>query len=757
MGKYKYPLLGLISVSILLSIYYGQFIANADYISFGAFGDGYKNYYTLAYYLKNDSGAHFSGMNYPYGENVIYTDNQPLIAWLLKPITKLFPSILNHIQAIIIWLLVIGYLITYWIIYRILLRFKLPSIFAALFSVFIVMLSPQIARLNGHFSLGYTFFIPLLIWLLICLTDSKYSPRYLFYMCLLLSAGIFVHPYYFAISALFILSLSVVMAVGANGLANRALAFAPLISIVVAFALFKTYIIFTDSIVDRPSSPWGFVMSRSTIADILLHPASIIYSGLIQVLPKAKIVFHGEGTAYIGILGILTCVFYLLYTLLPSFKRKLEYFNVPNLSTALFIASIPVLLFAMAFPFSINPWFESLFVYMPSTIKQFRAAGRFSWVFYYVASICTAILFYRVYVSIHRKWIAVIVLGIGITIWFIDVNTVNIYMRKNVTAYKMDNYEQHDVGVVVEQLAAKGCSIDSFQAILPIPFFLNGSEKIYIETPHAFFDMRLSNVTGLPIVGGQMSRTSIAQTFRLANLFSGPYVRKDILLDFNNAKPLLMYVRNNDKYTATEVELISRGKLLYENGDDKYYILPLDAFGDSIAITKQSLNARDSELVTYSNYQSLDSVDNVIIKTFDDQVEDNAFIGGGALYSAEEQVWLYGDTLPNAIDGAVYEVSLWMYADKRVAAFPVLYVNQVDVNGNEIEKYECEAKFSTNTYNNWVRADMAFTLHSRNNKIYISGSGEYATYDELMIRPIRTNVVTHKTSSDCMYNNFPIY
>src|SRR5689334_14984678 len=47
-------------------------------------GDGEKNYFTLAWYVLHDKGWHFSGMNYPYGENIIYTDNQPILAMLLR-------------------------------------------------------------------------------------------------------------------------------------------------------------------------------------------------------------------------------------------------------------------------------------------------------------------------------------------------------------------------------------------------------------------------------------------------------------------------------------------------------------------------------------------------------------------------------------------------------------------------------------------------------------------------------------------------
>ncbi|HMU69713.1 MAG TPA: hypothetical protein PKC38_06885, partial [Chitinophagales bacterium] len=37
-------------------------------------GDAFKNYYTPAWYVANDKGDRFTGMNYPYGEHVVFTD-----------------------------------------------------------------------------------------------------------------------------------------------------------------------------------------------------------------------------------------------------------------------------------------------------------------------------------------------------------------------------------------------------------------------------------------------------------------------------------------------------------------------------------------------------------------------------------------------------------------------------------------------------------------------------------------------------------
>lgn len=161
-------------------------------------------------------------------------------------------------------------------------------------------MSPQIIRLNGHYSLGYSFFFPLLILLLLRFLSSD---RWLCIagLTLLLSLFIFIHPYYFAISALFILCLIIVVLVTNKNVKPLKL----LLPVVVSFALFKWYLLLTDSITDRTSIPWGFVMSRSTIADILLQPNGFVYKTLCSLINCEKVIFHFEGQAYIGVVTIL--------------------------------------------------------------------------------------------------------------------------------------------------------------------------------------------------------------------------------------------------------------------------------------------------------------------------------------------------------------------------------------------------------------------------------------------------------------------
>ena len=46
--------------------------------------DGIKNYYTFLYQQKYGTGFHFMGMNYPFGENLIYVDAIPIFSTLMS-------------------------------------------------------------------------------------------------------------------------------------------------------------------------------------------------------------------------------------------------------------------------------------------------------------------------------------------------------------------------------------------------------------------------------------------------------------------------------------------------------------------------------------------------------------------------------------------------------------------------------------------------------------------------------------------------
>ena len=72
------------STIVFVFFYKSILLAPNDY-SFGYVGDASKNYYSVAYHLKNDSSyTYFQGGNYPFVEHVIYQDGQFLLASIMK-------------------------------------------------------------------------------------------------------------------------------------------------------------------------------------------------------------------------------------------------------------------------------------------------------------------------------------------------------------------------------------------------------------------------------------------------------------------------------------------------------------------------------------------------------------------------------------------------------------------------------------------------------------------------------------------------
>jgi hypothetical protein len=90
----------LLLPAVIIHQYYAKVFTCPSCFQFLDTGDGLKNYYTFAWSVIHDSGWHFTGMNYPYGEHVIYTDNQPLLALLLQWVHNHITPLDRHIIGI---------------------------------------------------------------------------------------------------------------------------------------------------------------------------------------------------------------------------------------------------------------------------------------------------------------------------------------------------------------------------------------------------------------------------------------------------------------------------------------------------------------------------------------------------------------------------------------------------------------------------------------------------------------------------------
>lgn len=79
-----YALLAFAISFLILFFFYHEVILHPNDYVFSDGGDGIKNYYTYLYHAKYDSlFFEFSGMNYPFKENVVFTDAHPLLSYLI--------------------------------------------------------------------------------------------------------------------------------------------------------------------------------------------------------------------------------------------------------------------------------------------------------------------------------------------------------------------------------------------------------------------------------------------------------------------------------------------------------------------------------------------------------------------------------------------------------------------------------------------------------------------------------------------------
>jgi len=215
-----------------------------------------------------------------------------------------------------------------------------------------------------------------------------------------------------------------------------------------------------------------------------------------------------------------------------------------------------------------------------SPIKQFRSLGRVAWVFYYVAGIWTVhrlYLYYR-YAKAHDHgrygYHFTLVCAVAAFAWMLDA-VVNIKdTKKGILNPTAASY----FGTATAQhWNNAGVRIQAHQAILPLPMMLIGSEKIGIEkgwnsSKHA---MIAGFSTGLPMIGGAMSRTSLEVSIRTAQLRADSLFPRTILEDLNRERNILL-LRSDEPLNMEEERLIGLGRPVYACAEYQLYSVAVD-------------------------------------------------------------------------------------------------------------------------------------------------------------------------------------
>ncbi|MBN1951029.1 MAG: hypothetical protein JW801_07485 [Bacteroidales bacterium] len=769
LSKRYLPLLALLLFSLvfIFSFYHRILLHPNDYM-FSTSGDGMKNYFTYAYHIKNSAGLfEFEGMNYPYGENFLYTDCHPVLAVSFKLLAEKFPFFSSHATGILNLLMIFSIFLTFFVCYFLLIELRLDRWFSVMFSMTIGIMAPQIFRLGGHFALSYSLVIPLFWFLAVRFEKRKSGSLILLFINSIF--WLFVHAYLGMIAISFLLSYLVFSFALHPARKKQLIRYAEAILVVIAsLAFYYLITVLTDSHEGRTSNPSGFFLYNAEPDDLFL-PNSKPLRPLFDKISGNGLKLEWEARSYVGLSTTLLSFGILLTGMLSIFRRKLrggfyEFFNHRILNVSL-LAALLCFLFAMGFPFKAFP---ALLEYMP-VIKQFRATGRFAWPLYFVLTSFAAFQFYKIAARMKvrfRPWYAsafiLLIFGFNL-VEGLPYHTFSAEsLSRNRNIFNPDNLE------IQQKEALQSIKDSSYQAILPLPFMYIGSESYSRPGNDAGmkYAMLLSYHTGTPILGARLTRTSIEESKRIVQVISPNYYEKALKNDLPSKKPFLI-VRAKTSISSNENRIYQKAVPVYSNSEFELLEISYEqVFRDERQTVIDQFEALFPDLSLKDGFYSADTSGFIFYDDFEHSPSGIHFRGEGAYSGLKKGVNTLAEFPPNTFRKAVtYHFSLWMHHGEPDALnlwFRILIEEKNPETGN-YRLAEIFPEHSETITDNWSLVEADFLVNDPSSTITIISKGKENSKaslhaDDLLIREKGTDIYRLESSDGTrlFYNNHEI-
>lgn len=710
-----------------LLIYFGYFypiLLSPNSVLSSITLDSLKNYYTFAFHIKNDSNwLEFCGMNYPYGEHIVYTDCQPIFTFLLK----LLPFTHSHVIGIMHCFLFFSFIITPLILLRIFRHFKLDDLTGALVALGITLLSPQFQKINaGHHALAYGFVIPLAFLLLLDYLKNKNNKTFVLlfsYNCLLF----LLHPYHGFSVSLFTLGGMIVNDIITREAGNNwnkllkafALGIFPMI-------LFKVFMSATDQHENRTTEPYGGPTMTENI-DTLLAPVYGPFKNTLQSI-FSNPTSHFEGHSYLGFFVIVLLLVFLV-SLCVRFKK------IAFKKEGLIILLPSLLLLFIAFG-----WHHTLLNVLnikSAALNQFRATCRFSWFFYFALPVFLTTTLYHSYNFNGVRRIAA-VLFLVFSFWeghyFFKMDEGSFWKFRNVFNAKQLNEEERTVLQEIKNIAP--------QALLPLPLFHGGSEMY--DRPGSNNSMIPSMIysfhSGVPILSGLMSRTSITETedyLQLLNFYKETKPAKEFLSDKD-----FLILKTKDPLLPAEEILAKKVNYFLRNDSLSIGKLPLKTLLERPTI-------EGAFHYDHSKLYAADSSEFVFIPTLPQKPFTSANM------KDYEKIFVLDSHL---VKSGKYVVSLRFHYQEKI--YRTLSCNLIITRGYGSYynwDHNVNIRYLSGFYKGYGIFEYQLLLDSASRYEFLLGGTEDQTYyiSDFMIRPFERTVVTTE-GKDTIINNYPV-
>lgn len=728
-------------------------------------GDGGKNIFTYLYHSIYEKGLHFQGMNYPYGEHIVYTDGQPILSVPLSYIK-------GHISipvalSIMWWTTTIGFILGIIFTTRILRHYKVSQALALVFAALIMACSPQLLRISGHYALAFSAVIPMLFWFTLQYRETgkhKY-PLYIFFTgCL----AAFMHPYFSAVTLIWCTFYALAhLLTSKDRIKARVLhTVTPMLAAVMVLGVFGIVMKLTDNITDRPAVPYGVLDHITHIKDIFSSGYSPFWAFIKEHSRFSKISYGGEGYTYFGLAVWVALIACLCTTIL---RRNKNTDNTTAFPAIWLIMAVMGLLLGCGAPFT---WGMAWLLNYASALRQFRTLGRFSWIAYYIITVYGAVLISYWYTTLRssgRGTPAIAILAAALAVWGAEAGGY-ISHAHNVVKQGYSNYNSFkslDEQSWPQFLGDKGYKSGNFQAILVLPFFATGSEKLWVSSNQYVTDwsiamgVKAGMQLQLPMMDIMMSRSSWAQTFAQVKTAGGPYTDKSalVLASTKSIKPMLLLHTDDAPLNPDQQFLINHsqhiGHFLHCNVyscDPRRILTVSDSmWAAALAIDKLPRTQTDTCIGCSGSW---------FIDHFDGSNYNTTPFGLGAKPASLQQTdILCNIPLTPASNNQLYEFSCWFQVPNNDYRSPKCVLELLDDKGSTIATANASTIESTdnliviphkylsspaNTY--WLRCNAYFNMpigaKTVRCRILNFAEQSFEAVDELMIRPADALIIS---------------
>jgi hypothetical protein len=720
--------------------------------------DGSKNTFTYLYECMHGNGVWFAGMNYPYGEHIVYTDGQPLIS---VPFAYFHHLTASQALAVDWWLIILGYIISVCVLFRILIRYRVRPISALLFAGLITVCTPQILRIQGHYALAFVCIIPLTFYWFMRYHDTlriKY-PVFVFIAGVCFS---FIHLYYMAMILIWVLGYTAGVLLGVRGnILDKLRKLSPIwVSIVAVFGVVSIIMKLTDPIKDRPLSPYNSFFDTCTH---LRQIVSFANSPLWQFAQYKHWVNNpstgGEGFVYAGVVVLLTLFISVIVLIVRKARRQPVLQSPDSFSPVWLVCAAVALCIGMGIPFIWRPdWMEHF-----AAFRQFRSLGRFSWIYYNIAGVYAAVVIDRLSAGLmynKKRFAGVALLVLVCCVWGTEAGGYMYYSRYR-SEYAMYNYsmvfsegEQGWDAFLNEHHYQK----EDLQAILAVPFYHVGTEKLWVAENEwlGTLTTKAALQLGLPIVDVLMSRSSWAEAMKQVRIAGGPFTDKPLLRDIHSKKPFLLLYFNEDS--------------LVTDPDQRYLFEASDKIGFhgqcmAYAFYPERLVANDARCAdsvrrilpyVHQTDTCINGGGGWFVDHFDNG--SGGFIGSGAKScintSRAEVASIPVDPL---YEGQRFEFSTWFLLDRKDYKSPDMVLRAYDSAGRLTDTIYIHTSKSVDNSGMWFRMSKYFRIskEARSIKcILINDVGDsYLKMDEMMLRPADALILSRSPNGDVMADN----